>query len=515
MRSKTASKDHPSVILQEYLENLILNNLRSKDLRELKEKILKSHESKALKQQLVNLLYREKKRIIEAYPTNPSLKKVFSNTQFINRIAEVAVERIKCSPDAPVLRIDNKVVNAEIKNLYEGINVGLIFGAETILFQEIVLAYQADESSSRCYGEPQVNILGVHVNWLTEDGEASRSLIVDKSWKVKEVEFKEPVHLHVVHILHLPSDEEREMHRKLSKFFKSLNIPQINPYKASERADDKYWTHKLWISKVETPSFMLITKGNSLERSLQNLLKFAEMIGRTKKQNKVMIFIQPNHGTEGRHVERFEINISNQSLDEKGKIAQHITKILAYDDVLVREERGNIRFRKDDDPEEPFRYISFRLNVAWNGIGFIAESGYAQISKSSRCPVASRGRGGEIISLHKALHNLYREIDAEWLKLRVSSGDFKKIKKSAEIAALKLNANLPINSYLKMVGIDLVLEEKDGSVYPVLLEANPRPAGLAHLTCLNAAFNGKLKLKISQAIFDTIRSLVTKKEILV
>ena len=63
-----------------------------------------------------------------------------------------------------------------------------------------------------------------------------------------------------------------------------------------------------------------------------------------------------------------------------------------------------------------------------------------------------------------------------------------------------------------MVGIDFLLEVEGKDVKPVLLEANPRPAGLTFSVSLNEALNNHPRLMISHAIFNYIRSAYLKIE---
>jgi len=504
-----------SKLLLRYLEDEVLGRLEPVDLEALKRKASEPSGAETLRRQIVDTLLREQDRVLKAAPENVDLATALSDREYLARISEVVVERLRCGPDAPILIIEPKRLNAEEarRMLSEGVNFGLIFGAESIYFQEVVLAFQVDEACSRPPQGRRVNVLGVHVDWLTDRGEATRGLLVDESWRVREVGFEEAVPLHVIQTLHLPASREAALHRRLSDTFREAGVVQVNPYEASERADDKAWTHRLWLqygNGLESPAFTLIPRASNLGDALKLLEAFIEGLSLRKGRRTLGIFIQPNRGTEGWMVERFEFDPYWRKIGREHPAAKHIDAVLQLDDALVREERGNVRFSpsKESGETNTFRHVSLRINVAWDGSHFVAESGYAQVSRDSESPVASRGRGGEIIDLHEALENLYYPSDRGWVRLNVTSGEIEKIKRTAEAAAQALNIGLSDKASLKMAGIDVVLEVSDsegGEVLPVLLEANPRPAGLNHSTSLEEVTNDKPKLMVSSAIFRAIR----------
>ena len=502
-----------SISLQRYLERRIIDDLELREIWALRKEAADPSRSNLLKQRFINILYEDRRLLKERLKQKLELDEAFSNSNFIERIAEVAVERIRCWPEAPFLRIRHKALSdAEAKRTLQGLNFGIIYGAESILLQDTILSYQADEVCSRL-GESKINILGVHRDWLTDDGRALRGMLVDDSWRVMEVEFKEPIRLSIIQVLHLPSLGEKEIHKKISNFFESLDIPQVNPYSSSQRADDKFLTHRLWSGgdgEIESPLYTLITRGRNLKEASALLLSFARKISKVRRRRRINVFIQPNTGTEGKYVERFTIDILMKSIKGNSDIEKHLVSILRCDDVLLREERGNVVFKRPFNPPASFRYISFRVNVAWDGSRFVAESGYAQVSESQSSPVASRGRGGEIMSLNEAFRNLYYRDRGGLSRLKPNPSLLSRIKRVIEAAAEKLNVELSPEDYLKMAGIDFLLEIKDKYVKPILLEANPRPSGLAFSVNLRRALNDSSQLMISHAIFNYIRSIQKK-----
>ena len=463
-----------------------------------------------------------------------------SDRDYLDRITQVAYERYvagSAAQDVPTLTIvPTPLTRQQTYELLERrLNYVAIFGAESIYFQDTVHALATDSSESG-----RVNVLGAHIDWISPDSASiRRALAVDKDGLVKEVAFEEPVPIHTVQILHLPIKHERQLHRKLSIRFRDSGIPQINPYEGgSERADDKAWTHSLWDQygqNIVSPGYVLIPQHSSPEEIAEKLKAFIQ------NAQKLDLVVQPNRGTEGRKVEKFSVGtglIRFAVLDEtiwpefqippnpplaKGgnfRIASIVNPnrirpespvvryikdhILPEDDAIVREQRGNVRYM--DSSSGSFLNVVFRINVAWNGSEFVAESGYAQMAEDEGTFPASRGRGGSIIDINDALANLHYQADGGWIRLIPADQDVAAMKTAAINAAYGLNAGLDLDRYLKFVGIDILLEaEHRGvnvvNVIPVVLEANPRPAGLSQSSEIMGVSARKPHARVSREIF--------------
>ncbi len=422
-----------------------------------------------------------------------------SDRDYLTRIAQVAYERHvarRADQDVPTLLIvPTPLTRHRIDELLRNRrNYVMVFGAESIYFQDTVHALALD---SHCHGG--VNVMGVHTDWIAPDGRnVRRALLMDETRFVKEMAFAESVPIHIVQILHLPLKNEQDIHRELSLRFCDAGISQINPYAdSSERADDKAWTHALWEKyerKIASPKCVLIPQGSSWEEIFQCLRSFAED---TKKSELV---IQTNRGTESYMVEEFNV-ISASGSDLA--LFYIRDRILPEDDAIVREKRGNVRYK--DGSLASLLNVTFRVNVAWNGSDFVAESGYAQIAKDDMTFAASRGRGGRIIDINEALSNLHCARDGKWVRFIPADEDVAAIKDAAIRAAYALNAGLDVENYLKLMGIDILLEvDKDGSLTPVVLEANPRPAGLSHSSKIIGISSQKPQPQISIEIFRFI-----------
>jgi hypothetical protein len=441
-----------------------------------------------------------------------------SDRAFLNRIAQVACERYnarRIDRDAPALIIVPAPLTEQQAGqlLGDRLNYVMVFGAEVIYFQDTVHAVAVDG-----YSSGGVNVLGAHTDWVSSDGGSiKRCLAVDATGLVKEIAFEKPVPIHIVQILHLPLRNERQLHRDLSARFRKRGIPQINPYESSERADNKAWTHALWKQcgrEIASPEYILIPQGSPTEEIVDHLRSFTNNI------RKPGVVVQPNKGTEGRGVEKFSPKADSGLLP----IVEYISmRVLAEDDAIVRELRGNVRYgkiplnpplQKGDltaatlqKGDRAFLNVAFRVNVAWNGSEFVAESGYAQVAKDGETFPASRGRGGKIVDINDALANLYYPKDGRWIRFIPADEDIVSMKNAAVNAAYGLNAGLDEEDYLKLMGVDILLEvEEYGNAIPVVLEANPRPAGLSHSSEITGISGKRRRSRISVEMFNFIGS---------
>ena len=81
------------------------------------------------------------------------------------------------------------------------------------------------------------------------------------------------------------------------------------------------------------------------------------------------------------------------------------------------------------------------------------------------------------------------------------------LRQMAVRAAQALNAGLLESEYLKLLGIDFLLEvDQAGRFSPIALEANPRPAGLAQSWEIPCTVQKTVEPKVTFGLFDFIRS---------
>ncbi|MBN1900285.1 hypothetical protein JW926_03050 [Candidatus Sumerlaeota bacterium] len=481
-------EDDLSVFLAYYIEELLLHGI-IKDPSEF--------------------IHTGDKRLIELLENNSifqhgldgfALHDLLDNEYYMEKVVRLAYNKRLAGRDSPSLRISpNKMDSAQFS---EAINLGLIFGSEPFSFQDTLHCWHIDEAKSFTSNNTSfhpVNVMGVHYEWLTGDLKASRALIVDEGSLVKEVDFNDPAGLDVVHITELPLAGERSLHQKLSRAFSERNIAQIDPYPPSVCADDKFCAYKKLISRgINTPHAFLLPRNKSYSDYKKFMERIWEEIKQTYGNNPITLFVQPDHGTEGRMVEAFDLceNCDGESL------LRHITKTGERDEALLRVKKGNVRYCKEKD--KGYRNIVFRINVAWNGIRYIAQSGFAQVAPHENNPVASRGRGGSIIDIHEALENIFfmNKDSKSWGKVFVKKMDVDEMKHAAEQAAGALDEEFADDDKLKLLGVDVLLEYKDEHIIPCILEINPRLAGLNHSASID-----NQEYYVSRDIFDYLREI--------
>lgn len=413
------------------------------------------------------------------------LKDITLDFNYLLRLAQIGYERhlgIINGYEPPYLIIKKNAINKN-EVLGDLLNFVIVFGAETIHFQDTISAITLD--SLRC-GEI-VNVLGARIEWISNDfRHINRALLVDETGIVKETAFNQLVPINVVQILHLPLEHEIYLHKQLSKRFHYADIYQINPYEnAAERADDKSYTHKLlYRHNITSPDHIIVPR-NATSQFIISILK---------RFNKNPLIVLPNKGTEGQKVEKFDLP---KEITENTAIIKYLQdEILPYDDAIIREMRGNVRYFNGSE----YLNIAFRINVFWNGIKFIAESGYAQLAKDESTFPASRGRGGSIIDINKAFGNLYYLMNGNWKKLMLSKEDIDKIRSSAENSAFAVNEELEAKNFLKAMGIDIILEVEE-EIVPIVLEINPRPAGMSFSSEITGISEQPSNLVVSTELF--------------
>ncbi len=371
------------------------------------------------------------------------------------------------------------------------INFALIFGAEESYVTEILSFLKSDALS---FSEKlKINMYGVHYKHLK--GESfSRALLVKENLEVEKVNFTSPLFPKVIWILHLPREKERYLHQKISFFFKKFPVLQINPYLSAKRADNKFWTLNLWSSSGLTiPRGIIIPRKGSPKEQKDKLEKFLSEIAHP-------LYIQPNKGTEGRDTFRVE----EDKIKETSSLLEYL---LLEDDVIIREERGNLFYFKEK--ERGMRRVAFRINVGYNGKKFVADSGFAEVSLDERSFITSPEKEGEIKDINEVLANLYFIKGGRKHHFIPDASEINKIKEVAETSLLILNSGLDQKNFLKFAGVDILLEVNEKEELVVIpLEINPRPAGLNHSEEIKGISQDKPRRKITSSLFELLQGSV-------
>jgi hypothetical protein len=146
--------------------------------------------------------------------------------------------------------------------------------------------------------------------------------------------------------------------------------------------------------------------------------------------------------------------------------------------------------------------LALRLNVVYDGRRHRPASGYAQIGRDVSTPAAC-GRGGHIVSLHQALSGLVARHDPELRIAPPEAGEWQAWARQVELAAGSLQG-------LGLVGLDLLLDlDDDGRPLPVVLEANPRPAGLCRSRLLSGPPSPHDPIGVGVELWDGVAALIS------
>jgi len=286
-----------------------------------------------------------------------------------------------------------------------------------------------------------------------------------------------------------------------------LPWPLVNPALGAARADDKAECHALLAAaSVPTPRWWLIRRseiaiatevGTGIATEVAPTMEGEGEGGRqvVAALSHGPCYILPNSSTEGRGAERFAPHEARLAI-------VHARRILDTDDCLVREERGTLRCGSDATGHD-LRRLALRVHVAWDGVRFVAESGFAQVAGTAEGYVAGRARGCDIVPIGLALQRLWALSPEGPTPFEVSDAEIAAVRCVCEDAAFALAAGLDGGDTLKLVGLDILPELGErGRLRPVVLEANARPAGLNHSTWLP----GEVGLGVTRALWSWVRA---------
>jgi hypothetical protein len=372
------------------------------------------------------------------------------------RLIDVAMEAVLSEPLAPELCLQNSAAtyydfSATLSGSW---NHAVIFSSPIFFTHEFYpLAVDAYVHDSELYGNPRINVLGAHINWLTSDGKLGRVLYVDfASGRLTETDLDIPIKADSAQFICLGRNEQ-EKHKTLSD---RINCVQVNPYSVSMLADNKATTLAAWSALgLEVPTYQEITPSD-LENAFDFFDGYEEVV------------VKPNQATEGELVTFFK---RSHPLARTG-LQYHLERCWEQGGAIVQQRRDRFFFR--DPVSGTYHTMALRLNLAINRDGYhCLESGYAQLGQDTQSPAAC-GQGGHIIPIDEALSGLYCGSVFGNKPISLASGDWNRIRVQAERAASLFEG-------LMLVGLDILLDlDEHGKIIPVFLEANPRPAGLSH-----------------------------------
>ena len=350
-------------------------------------------------------------------------------------------------------------------------NFTLIFGNIRNYFRNAIWELMQDIEEFNIINNSNLNLITSHITWLKlkENNFVIKRAMIKYKNGLLEVPLHNEIEVKIAIILSLPFLEEVKLHQILASALESKGVILVNPAKSSLRADDKLISHKLFEKyKINSPSYVFVARSFNIGKIDYYLNKL--------KANEVVV--KPVHGTEGWGVKYFKINHDEKKRNE---IKDYVMKLLKYDDVLIEEFRGNITFRN--------RKVTIRVVVSWNGRTFDIESGYAIVAGENNS-IATVSQGGQVCNINQVLSHLEYHGNI----LSISKSLLRQLKEFCTKVARAINDNLLPQDFLKYMGIDLVLEYRDGKILPVVLEVNSRPSGLTYLTTITLSSHGEVNI---------------------
>jgi hypothetical protein len=372
---------------------------------------------------------------------------------WISRIAQLAYEKLLSESIAPELQVAAEPLGGrEMAEALDGRMIHAIVCGELVGFTNELFPLIVDARS--VFSQCGITVIGVHGEWL-KGTSACRAIIYDHGRDTLiETELTECLPFRSVHFLYLGDQRERELHEKLShQLFETI---QLNSYSAAVDVDSKWKTAQiLTAAGVPTPPTLLIPSDMNGDALTEHLATFC------REASVKRLVVQPDRGTEGRGVAVF-IPSTSGHLDPAG--VAHVQALQSQGDVIARMAIDGLRYREGDGSYS----ADLRVNVAFDGKCYRAESGYLQVAGNFDAFASSVSRGGRIVALSAGA----------WEGLGLSGVAIEPTLSVACRAAEALSRGS--DERLALVGVDLKLEKVAGELHAWVLDLNPRPAGLSY-----------------------------------
>jgi|GEM_PF-1478960 len=402
----------------------------------------------------------------------------FISDAFLERVAELVAEKVFTPSSAPDIAVTTKAQKtSDVLNRLEGHKNHVIVFDDPIgmggeVYSMMVSAFSERDDS----GKPHFNVVAARPEWIIREGDHRGKVSKILYWNTEtneliETELTEPIS---VRQIQYKGSTQREA---LSELYQDLEIPQVNPFgkeTAATLATDKFAVTEKLKGKVHVPEAYSIARNVPSRVVLEVLLQFLSSLLQSGGLDHVSFRVQANHGTEGEDnflwtLTRHEVD----HLDSNSPLVKQVMTVLEKDDVLIRKEVGNVRYGDEG------QRLTFRINVATDGVRTVAESGYVQVGAPGAA-VSSVSQKGEILSVAEAVANLRVQKDERLTPYILTEENFGLLKKETEQALEALNEGLPPNQFLRFAGIDVEVEATNKETRFYILDINPEPEGMVH-----------------------------------
>ena len=386
----------------------------------------------------------------------PQIKPLLTNDLYLERLSHLALEHLLVQRAAPPLLHFPHPDQAAERTGRSGTVVAVLFDFPLAITHELFPLWTDAFAFAQETGIP-VEVVGIHISWLNGDLRATRSITFDARLDAfLEAPTEDPLNFQGAVLV----NQSSETHADLSHRLRNAGIPHVNPSSLAALADDKWACYLRWKeARIPTPETVLLAADCPSAIMEEKVLRLVTPDPAQDCQQHEWV-VQPRRGTEGRGV--FLIQNGETALP---LVLEAWQEIGSSDDAIFRPRVGNVEWRKD--ASEGWHPLELRLHVTWNGDTYAAESGYVVRSRFDETPGDGPSpRVGDLGELELTSNRppLRQHI-------RLGEHDLRQIGQVA-VDAIHTLGRMPL------AGVDLALTCGAAGIQAVVLDVNPRPAGL-------------------------------------
>ncbi len=375
------------------------------------------------------------------HPATSTALLSFPPSWYHQRLTELVFDRILSEPLAPpVLLSPEKEAGPPNDLPFWAVVYNDTSQIANELYVLMIDAYAAEERT----------VVGIHIDDI-EQSATEKTIWWDEDADVlREAELIDPIIFDGALLLGLGPDREAESHGKIRQRLGQMKL--LNPPEAAKRCDDKSAALKLW-SQFGVPS-----------PATASIDPRASHVNVTEAINELpagdAYISKPVSGTGATGVHFW--NSAEVTDDVMRELYDHPFLIQTW-------VRLAMTVHPFSGAVVPF---VLRLHVVDGSV----ESGYAVVGNSPEDRVISVARGARPTPIDRAMAQVF----VAGVQRAVTQKEWQGICQVAESAHSAINSGLTESEEIRITGIDLVPTDQNGNLVGVVLEANARPAGLAH-----------------------------------
>lgn len=386
----------------------------------------------------------------------PLISALLADDLYQERLSHLALEHLLVQGAVPPLLHFPQSLPARERGAESGTAIAVLFDFPLAITHELFPLWTDAFAFAQETGNP-IEIVGIHLSWLNGENFASRAITFDpRRDAFIEAPTAPSLHFHAAVLMSLSA----ETHADLSHRLRAAGIPHVNPSSPSALADDKWACYLRWTEAgIPTPETVLLpadcTSADVEERARA---LFASLAAPDRPPHGWVV--QPRHGTEGQGVSLIQCGQPVLPL-----LLQAWRDISSSDDAILRPRVGDVEWRRG--PEELRHPLELRLHVTWNGDTYAAESGYAARSRFDED--SNDGSSPLLRDLGETELSLAGTLPRQ--PIHWGKHDLRQLGQTA-VDAVRTLGTMPL------AGVDLALTWGTDGIHAVVLDVNPRPAGL-------------------------------------